>query len=170
METTKQTHWKQLTNPNYIGAYSLEDGKDLEVQIITVKRETVKGENGKEDECTVAVLKDQKPMILNATNCKTITKILGTPYVEKWANQRIVLFKSLTKLKGENVECLRVREAKPDTKKPILSDKNPNWSKVIQAVKSGAYSIEDLRIKYEITEKVKEQILNECLKKENEKV
>ena len=80
------------------------------------------------------------------------------------------MFKSLTKLKGENVECLRVREAKPDTKKPILSDKNPNWSKVIQAVKSGAYSIEDLRIKYEITEKVKEQILNECLKKENEKV
>ena len=24
-----KTHWKRLTNPDYLGAYALEDGKDM---------------------------------------------------------------------------------------------------------------------------------------------
>ena len=53
-----KTHWKKLTNPNYIGAYSMPEGKDLTVEITDVKREVVKGEGGKTDECTVLYLKD----------------------------------------------------------------------------------------------------------------
>ena len=30
---TGKTHWKKLINPNYIGAYSLEEGEDLTVKI-----------------------------------------------------------------------------------------------------------------------------------------
>lgn len=165
-KTGTKTHWKQLTNPNYIGAYSLESGKDLEVQILKVTKEMVKGEGGKQDECTIATLKDQKPMILNVTNCKTIAKLFETPYIEEWAGKKITLFKSITKLKGEDVECLRIRDKKPEQTKPILSPSNPNWAKAIQAVKSGSYTIEQLKLKYEISEEIKEQILNEVLPNE----
>lgn len=75
-----QTHWKKLINPDYIGAYALDPGKDLTVQISQVRREMVTGADGKKEECTVAYLKDQKPMILNVTNCKTIEKLYG-PYM-----------------------------------------------------------------------------------------
>jgi hypothetical protein len=165
-KTGTKTHWKQLTNPNYIGAYSLESGKDLTVQIIKVTKEIVKGEGGKQDECTIATLKDQKPMILNVTNCKTITKLFETPYIEEWAGKKITLFKAYTKLKGEDVECLRIRDKKPEQTKPILSPSNPNWAKAIQAVKSGSYTIESLKQKYEISEENKELILNEVLQNE----
>lgn len=168
-KTGTKTHWKQLTNPNYIGAYSLESGKDLEVQILKVTKEMVKGEGGKQAECTIAILKDQKPLILNKTNCKTITKLFDTPYIEEWAGKKITLYRSVAQLMGENVECLRIRDKKPEQTKPILSPSNPNWSKAIKAVQSGSYTIEQLKIKYEISEEIKEQILNEVLQ-ENEAV
>ena len=33
-----KTHWKLLTNPDYLGAYALEDGKDM---IVTIKNVSV---------------------------------------------------------------------------------------------------------------------------------
>ena len=41
-----QTHWKKLINPDYIGAYALDPGKDLTVQISQVHREMVTGADG----------------------------------------------------------------------------------------------------------------------------
>lgn len=169
MAAGTKTHWKQLTNPNYIGAYSLAEGQDLEVQILKVTKEMVKGEGGKQDECTIATLKDQKPLILNKTNCKTIAKLFETPYIEEWAGKKITLFKSVTKLKGEDVECLRIRDKKPPQSKAILNQSNPNWEKAIKAVKSGSFTIESLKLKYEISDEIKEIILNEALQ-ENEAV
>jgi len=74
MKQETKTHWKKLENPDYIGAYSLEQGKDLTVQIENVKRELITGTGGKKEECTVAALKGQKPFIINRTNAKTISK------------------------------------------------------------------------------------------------
>lgn len=107
-----QTHWKKLVNPKYIGAYCVEN--DITVTITAVVRETVKGENGKEEECTVAYLQDQKPFILNRTNCKTITKIYNTPYIEDWAGKDITIYPTTTRVAGETVECLRIRPTKPE--------------------------------------------------------
>jgi len=110
-----KTHWKKLVNPDYIGAYSLEDGKDLVVKITDVKRQMVTSTGGKQEECTIAFLENQKPFIVNVTNAKTITQVVGSPYIEDWVGQSITLYQAVTKLKGEEVECLRVRAEKPIT-------------------------------------------------------
>ena len=49
-----KTHWKRLENPNYIGAYSLDEGENRDVKITKVIRELVTGTGGKKEECTVA--------------------------------------------------------------------------------------------------------------------
>lgn len=54
-----QTHWKKLINPDYIGAYALDPGKDLTVQISQVRREMVTERTERKEECTGAYLKDQ---------------------------------------------------------------------------------------------------------------
>lgn len=108
-----KTHWKKLNNPDYIGAYSLEPNQDLIVRIKSVKREIITSNGGKKEECTVAELVGQKPMILNVTNCRTIANIYNSPYVEDWVGKDITLFSSTTNLKGEQVECLRIRPTKP---------------------------------------------------------
>ena len=112
MEQIKH-HWKQLINPDYIGAYTLNGQKEMNITIIKVVREMVTGNGGKKEECTVAKLKDMKPFILNRTNSKTITKLAGSPYIEDWEGLTITVYATTTSVAGEAVECLRVRPMLP---------------------------------------------------------
>jgi hypothetical protein len=113
------THWKQLANYDYLGAYSLENGKDKTVTIKKIVKELVTGNAGRKENCIVAYFSDEeKPMILNKTNCKTIQKIYGTPMIEEWVGKKIILFASTTTLAGETVECLRIRPYPPVADKP----------------------------------------------------
>jgi hypothetical protein len=153
----KLTHWKKLTNPDYIGAYSLDDGKDLTVTILDVKREIVTGTGGKKEECTVAHLKDQKPMILNRTNCKTISAIYKTPFIEQWKGKSITLFVSTTKLKGEDVECLRIRNTAPSL--PELTPSSPKWKGAIDALRNSTVKIEQIEKQYIISKENRELLL-----------
>lgn len=114
----EKTHWKKLVNLDYIGAYSL-NGKDLVVEITEVSVKRVKGEGGKEEECTVATLKGQKPFIINRTNAKVISKLYNSPYIEDWVGKKITLFPTTTRVAGETVECLRVRPSLPKSDEAI---------------------------------------------------
>lgn len=108
------THWKKMSNPNYLGAYSIEDGKDLVLTIDYVRQESVVGADGKKDDCIVTHWKEQqKPMILNSTNCKMIQKLLGTPYIEEWSGKKIQIGTEKVKAFGDVVEALRVRKFLP---------------------------------------------------------
>ena len=105
-----KTHWRKLSNPNYIGAYSLDPGSDLILTIKNVKNELVIGTDGKKEECIVVYFSDNdKPMILNSTNAKTIAKLYKSPYIEDWSNRKIQLYVDKIKAFGELVEALRIR-------------------------------------------------------------
>lgn len=121
----EKTHWKKLSNPNYIGSYSIEPGKDLTVEIVSVSKEMVQGADGKKEECIVATLKNQKPFILNVTNCKTIATLLETPYIEEWKGKSITLYVQKVKAFGEVVDALRVRAGKAPL--PELTPTHPKW-------------------------------------------
>ena len=110
-----ETHWKRLINPDYLGAYSLDPGKDMVLTIGQVKKEMITGTGGKQEQCTVCHWQEnQKPMILNVTNCKTISKLLKTPYIEQWAGHRVQIYATTTRMGGETVECLRIRDKLPE--------------------------------------------------------
>lgn len=108
-----KTHWKKLTNPDYLGAYALEDGEDMIVTIKNVSKKIITGPNGQKEEAVVAELEGMKPMILNKTNMKRITKVCGTPYIEDWAGHDIQLYTELVPAFGETTMALRVREFAP---------------------------------------------------------
>ena len=113
-----ETHYKKLINPDYLGAYSLDPGKDMVLTIRQVKKEMVTGADGKKEECIVCYWQeDQKPMILNVTNCKMIAKLLKTPYIELWAGHRIQIGAEVVSAFGEKVEALRVRKTLPEEAK-----------------------------------------------------
>ncbi len=111
-QTEQVTHWKKLTNPNYIGAEILQPGQELKVTIEKVQKEQVKTADGTQ-ECVVAYfVGGKKGMILNKTNCKIISKGLDTPYIENWIGKSIVLYAAKIKAFGEVVEALRVKGGK----------------------------------------------------------
>lgn len=141
MANEKKTHWKQLVNPDYIGAYALPNGEDLTVTIKSVAREVVTMAGGKKEECTVVQLVNNKPFIINSTNSKSIHRLYG-PYIEEWAGKQITLFASTTKFGGELVECLRIRTEVAKPKKNTITDER--LKKAISAIQDGSYTVEKL--------------------------
>jgi hypothetical protein len=113
MEPKQVTHWKKLTNPNYIGAHDLQPGQELKITIESVAQEMVKNMEGKDESCIVAKIKGaKKPMILNKTNCKLIAKVTESPYIEDWAGKSIIIYVAKVRAFGEMVEALRVKNQK----------------------------------------------------------
>lgn len=110
-----KTHWKKLYNYDYLGSQDLPDGNDISVTIQSIKKEMVTSEGGRKEECNVVRFQGvKKPMILNKTNARTITKLYKTPYIEDWIGKSITLFvKHDIKFRGDLVEGLRIRPVKP---------------------------------------------------------
>ncbi|HMA79035.1 MAG TPA: hypothetical protein VKP88_07985 [Candidatus Paceibacterota bacterium] len=141
-----KTHWKKLQNPDYFGAWCIDEGKDMTVTIEKVVHETVKGPDGEKDS-PVAYLKGQKPLILNATNSKMIARVLGSSYVEDWTGKMVTLYSTRVKAYGEMVDAVRVRSTAPKLPKPTADD----WDKIVEAVRGGKASVEQAQAKYTLT-------------------
>jgi len=154
-----KTHWKKLTSTNYIGAYSMPtDGSNIVLTIKNVVREKVKGENGKEEECTVAYFQeDSKPMILNRTNCKAITMAYKTPYIEEWAGCKVEITVANVKVGGETVEALRILPKVPVTTKPELKLNSAAFTKAADYIKGGG-KIEAIKDKYTVSPEVEKAL------------
>ena len=119
------THWKKLTNPNYLGVYSLDDGLDLTLTIDKITNELVTGSDGKKETCTICYfLENVKPMIMNKTNLRQIEKLMKTPMIEEWHGKRITIGSEKVKAFGEIVDALRVRKNLPADKPIICSSCN----------------------------------------------
>ena len=115
-----KTSWKKLINPDYLGAYSLlNDNGDYIEKTYTIKsarQEEVKGPEGKEMCIVLQFVEEQKPMVLNATNAKVITKLYKSQFVEDWSNCRITLYVKNVSAFGDKVDALRIKETIPEIK------------------------------------------------------
>ena len=111
-----------MTNPNYMGDYSIPEGCDLVATIDYVAQEKVVGVGGKSEMEVVAHFSDgNKPLILNKTNMKTIQKIYKTPYIEDWKGRKIQIYYDPTvKFGRETVGGLRIRSFVPAQQKVSL--------------------------------------------------
>ncbi|MFV0518411.1 MAG: hypothetical protein ACK5MV_13540 [Aminipila sp.] len=110
----EKNHWKKFNNPDYLGAYALTVGEDLILTIKKAGKETFTGTSGKKEEgLLIHFVENVKPMICNATNSKSITKVAGSPYIEDWQGVRIALYSQEISAFGETVDALRVRTFAP---------------------------------------------------------
>jgi hypothetical protein len=101
-------------NPEYLGAYSLEDAKDIVLTIDSIKVETVTGTDGKKEDLPVCHWKEpEKSMILNATNMKMIAKVLNSNFVEDWSGKKVQIGTEKVRAFGDVVDALRIRRYAP---------------------------------------------------------
>ncbi len=161
----EKTHWKKLENPDYLGSYALQPNADLVVQIKSVGQEEVYNPtNNKKETCTVAHFTDPKikPMILNVTNCKTISKLYDTPYIEDWNGKYISIYIAKVKAFGETVDALRIRSKVPTVEKIICKDCGKEIKGTSQKTPR---ELADIAIK-----NCGRELCIECMKKEKEKM
>lgn len=133
-----KTHWKKNFNYDYLGAHDLEPGKDTIATIRTTSREMVTGNSGKKEECFVCQFEEiKKPMVLNRTNCKAISKVSGSQYIEDWQGTKVSIYIQVgVQAFGTTTDALRIR--------PIAPKVNINYSELIPKLES-AKTEEELR-------------------------
>jgi len=165
-QNPKKTHWKKVFNSDYLGSCDLEDGKDLKAIIKSVVIQEVKGSDGKKQNCNVAnfINPKIKPMILNVTNCKTVKKFAGSPYINDWNNIPVQIYiKDDIKAFGEITEGLRIRPTQPTIEKPELIPTHPAWENAIAYLSKNGNTIESIKSKYILSPenevKLKEAVL-----------
>ena len=110
-------------NPDYLGGYALEPGQELIATIKSVGNEEVTSPDGKKQICSVIHFAENiKPMILNATNNKTIAKLFKTPYIEEWTGRKIQIYIEKVKAFGDVWDALRIRPFLPVEKELLCAD------------------------------------------------
>jgi hypothetical protein len=159
------THWKKFHNPDYIGAYAFEPGQEIIATIKAAGIEQVIGTAGKKEDCMVVrfVESDLKPLICNVTNAKSITKAIGSPYIENWANQKIQLYTTTVLAFGEEVEAVRVRPKQPKASKPKLTETHAKWSDIVAKLASNDTTIETVRQHFDVSDEIANKLMTDAM-------
>ena len=143
-------HWKKATNPKFLGAWDFEPKEERVVKFAKVQQEEVMNLDGKKEPCIVAYFEGLKPMILNKTNMKAITKATGTAFIEEWIGNEVTLFTCQVKAFGDVVDAIRVKPTKPKPKaKPVITPER--FAAAIEAAKSGKYDAAKLPVQFELS-------------------
>lgn len=108
-------HWKTMMDHKWLHAGDLM-GRDVTVTIERIEAGTLEGQKGKKEKKPVAKFRGkEKPLALNVTNCKTLTRLFGSSDVNDWIGKRVTLFPTTTNgPSGEEVECIRIRPRLPN--------------------------------------------------------
>lgn len=116
----------------YLGAEDIDPGTEPIVTIEALYNGTVTLQRGKENkdimafkEESVPGLRKVRPLIVNATNRKTLRKLFGGVKVENLVGQRIQLYLDPNvrdPSSGDRIDGIRIRPRKPQTAKeePII--------------------------------------------------
>jgi hypothetical protein len=119
----QKTHWLQNPNKNYLGHWDLPNGKDVILTIKTASWEEVVDPITKNSESKRVIRFEEKyswvkPLICNQINAQTILKSTGQRFMEDCTGMRIKVGVGQTKVKGEEVDCIRVRNVKQQFLEP----------------------------------------------------
>ena len=104
-----------------------------------------------------------KPMILNASNSKTLKALTNTPFIEDWRNVRITIYVDHNVRFGkETVEGLRISPHVPEqSKRTLTPDLTKGWANAVAAYKRDG-NLDSVLERVDISPEHQEQIKREA--------
>lgn len=167
MSNEHKTHYRKVFKSDHLGIADLEDfiesGHNLVFTIKAVRQEVGAKVAGRKIDANIAYFHENiKPLVLNATNSKTMSKLTGSSFVEDWHDVAIQLYiDKNVRMKGETVGGVRVSPNPVQRQKPLLTPDNAKmWESAKKAfVRDGNFS--SVLERAEISEKHMEQIMQE---------
>lgn len=103
-------HYKELCGKPYLSAEDLPENKDVPVIIeAAIKEDAFNPRTKKPTEVGVLKFKGKDlKMIMNVTNSRAIMQAYG-PETKNWINKEVILYRTVTRLAGKEVPCLRIK-------------------------------------------------------------
>lgn len=115
---TPKTNFKKLVNPDYMGAYSMDDGLggyfEIDAVIKKITQEEVADPTGKKKMCLIGYTDQPKPFIINATAQKVLTLASKSRYIEDWPGVNITFYVALNVRTPQGpTDALRIKARMP---------------------------------------------------------
>ena len=106
--------FRKYMDKNFLGSWDVTKGSDLILTIDHVEVNDVKNERGTERKLTLHFReRGYKPMILNTTNAKAISKAYDSTRVEDWENKKVSIYTEKVTAFGGTTDALRIRDYPP---------------------------------------------------------
>lgn len=164
MTQESNTHYRKVFDSPYLSSMDVVEPIDLTVERVT--QEADKTKKSKETFNT-AYFKEKfirpgeklKPMILNATNSKTMAKLTESPFIEDWSGTRIrVYVEKGIKFGRDVVDGLRVM---PAPSRKVVTPESRAWESAKAAyIRDG--NLDKVLAKAEMSEEHIAQLKKEC--------
>jgi hypothetical protein len=137
---SNQTHYRKVFKSDHLGCADLEDfiesGSNLVFTISHVNQERGTRVAGKKIDANIAYFVENiKPLVLNATNSKAVSKLAGSVFVENWKGIPVQLYiDPSVSMKGQITGGVRVSTNKIKPRQ-VITRNTQQWNNAIAAYK-----------------------------------
>ncbi|WJM80540.1 hypothetical protein [Pectobacterium brasiliense] len=162
----QKTHYRKAFDSPYLSSADI-----VEPTILTIARVTLETDKTKKtkDVFNTAHFAEKelrpgeklKPMILNATNSKTMKSLTGSPYIEDWAGTRVTVYVDpKVRFGNSSVEGLRISPSRV-TKPALTPAATQAWNNAKAAYKRDG-DLSKVLERMDMSEEHRQQIISEC--------
>lgn len=139
---SEKTHYRKAFDSPYLSSADIVEPTVLTVSHVTFEPDRTK--KTKDSFNTAHFVEKQirqgeklKPMILNASNSKTMKALTGSPFLEDWTGQRITVYVDHNVRFGkETVEGLRISPHSPEARRKAITPEDKKlWESAKAAFK-----------------------------------
>lgn len=137
---TEKTHYRKAFNSPYLSSADI-----VEPTILTIKSVSLENDRTKKtkDMFNTAHFVEQeirkgeklKPMILNATNSRTMKDLTKSAFIDDWAGCKVVIYvDNHVRMMGETVDGLRI-STEPPMQRRQIEQGTQQWTNAVAAYK-----------------------------------
>lgn len=163
---TEKTHFRKAFDSPYLSSADIVEPTTLTVKRVALEKDKTKKTK---DQFNTAYFAEReirpgeplKPMILNATNSKTMKALTGSAFIEDWNDVRITVYVDKNVRFGNEVmEGLRISPKAPGKKK-LTPDQGTAWENAKAAYKRDG-NLEAVLARVDMSEAHQRQLMDEC--------
>lgn len=166
MNDTSKTHYRKAFDSPYLSSADIVEPTTLTVRCVTLEKDKTK--KSKEQFNTAYFVEKEirpgeplKPMILNATNSKTMKSLTGSAFIDDWNDVRITVYVDKNvRFGNESVEGLRI-SPKPPGRKQLTPAQKGQWESAKAAYRRDG-NLEAVLARVDISEDHQRQLIAEC--------
>lgn len=160
-----ETHYRKVFDSPYLSSADIVEPTTLTIERVT--QEIDKTKKTKDVFNTAYFVESEirhgeklKPMILNATNSKTMDRMTGSPFIEDWSGRRVVVYvDNNVKFGKDLVEGLRLRA--PPQRRTLTPDQERLWQNAKAAYMRDG-NLNKVLASVDISEEHADQLIKEC--------
>jgi hypothetical protein len=161
-----KTHYRKAFDSPYLSSADIVEPTVLTVAYVALESDHTKKTKDKFNtahfvEKELRPGEKLKPMILNATNSKTMKMLTGTPFIEDWQNVAITVYvDSNVKFGKESVEGLRISPRAPE-RRMLTPNQSKAWANAKAAyLRDG--NLDSVLARVGMSEEHQRQLIAEC--------